>query len=48
LIKRLFDLIVTALALLLLSPLLGLLALLVRFKLGSPILFRQQRPGWWW
>jgi sugar transferase EpsL len=33
------------LALLLFSPLLGLLALLVRFKLGTPILFRQQRPG---
>ncbi len=43
--KRLFDLTVAALALFLLSPLLGLLALLVRVKLGSPILFRQQRPG---
>ena len=43
--KRLFDLTVAALALLLLSPLLGLLALLVRLKLGSPVLFRQQRPG---
>jgi lipopolysaccharide/colanic/teichoic acid biosynthesis glycosyltransferase len=44
-VKRLFDLTVAALALFLLSPLLGLLALLVRLKLGSPILFRQQRPG---
>ncbi len=43
--KRLFDLILSALALPLLSPLLGLLALLVRLKLGSPVLFRQQRPG---
>jgi sugar transferase EpsL len=43
--KRLFDLTVAALALFLLSPLLGLLALLVRLKLGSPVLFRQQRPG---
>jgi sugar transferase EpsL len=43
--KRLFDLTLTALALFLLSPLLGLLALLVRRKLGSPVLFRQQRPG---
>jgi sugar transferase EpsL len=33
------------LALLLFSPLLGLLALLVRIRLGSPIFFRQQRPG---
>jgi sugar transferase EpsL len=43
--KRLFDILVAALALLLFSPLLGLLALLVRIKLGSPIFFRQQRPG---
>lgn len=44
-IKRLFDFLIAALALLLLSPLLGLLALFVRLKLGSPVLFRQQRPG---
>jgi lipopolysaccharide/colanic/teichoic acid biosynthesis glycosyltransferase len=43
--KRLFEILVAALALLLFSPLLGLLALLVRIKLGSPIFFRQQRPG---
>lgn len=43
--KRLFDITLSALVLLLLSPLLALLALLVRFKLGSPVLFRQQRPG---
>jgi lipopolysaccharide/colanic/teichoic acid biosynthesis glycosyltransferase len=43
--KRLFDILISVLALLLFSPLLGLLALLVRFKLGTPILFRQQRPG---
>ena len=45
LLKRAFDLIASLLALALLSPLLGLIALLVRLKLGSPILFRQQRPG---
>lgn len=44
-LKHFFDLTVAALALLLLSPLLGLLALLVRLKPGSPVLFRQQRPG---
>lgn len=44
-VKRLFDLAVAALALLFLFPLLGLLALLVRLKLGSPTLFCQQRPG---
>lgn len=43
--KRTLDLTAAALGLLLLSPLLALLALLVRFKLGSPVLFRQQRPG---
>jgi lipopolysaccharide/colanic/teichoic acid biosynthesis glycosyltransferase len=43
--KRAFDIVVSLTALLLLSPLLLLLALLVRLFLGSPILFRQQRPG---
>jgi lipopolysaccharide/colanic/teichoic acid biosynthesis glycosyltransferase len=43
--KRLFDLTLSALGLLILFPLLGLLALLVLLKLGSPVLFRQQRPG---
>jgi lipopolysaccharide/colanic/teichoic acid biosynthesis glycosyltransferase len=43
--KRLFDLLITLPALILLSPVLGILALLVRIKLGSPVLFRQQRPG---
>jgi lipopolysaccharide/colanic/teichoic acid biosynthesis glycosyltransferase len=43
--KRLFDILVAALALLLFSPLLGLLALVIRIKLGTPIFFRQQRPG---
>ncbi|MEF2229379.1 MAG: sugar transferase [Pseudodesulfovibrio sp.] len=43
--KRLTDLAVAALALLLLWPLLLLLALLVRVNLGSPVLFRQVRPG---
>ncbi|GFO55068.1 UDP-phosphate galactose phosphotransferase [Geomonas sp. Red276] len=43
--KRLFDLLVSGLLLLTLSPFLLALALLVRLKLGSPVLFRQQRPG---
>ena len=43
--KRLLDLALTIPALILLSPVLGLVALLVRLKLGAPILFRQQRPG---
>jgi len=44
-IKRAFDLIISLLALALLSPLLGLIAVTVRLTLGSPILFRQVRPG---
>jgi lipopolysaccharide/colanic/teichoic acid biosynthesis glycosyltransferase len=43
--KYLFDLSLILPALILLSPILALVSLLVRFKLGPPILFRQQRPG---
>jgi len=43
--KRLFDLGVAISGLCLLWPLLLLLALMVRIKLGPPVLFRQQRPG---
>jgi sugar transferase EpsL len=43
--KRIFDLIATVLGLLLLSPIIILIALLVRIFLGTPILFRQQRSG---
>jgi len=44
-VKRLFDIFVSAAGLLLLWPLLLLLAIAVRFFLGSPILFEQLRPG---
>jgi sugar transferase EpsL len=43
--KRLLDLALTIPAMILLTPLFAILALLVRLKLGSPVLFRQQRPG---
>jgi sugar transferase EpsL len=43
--KRLFDLTVALSALVLFAPALLLLALLVRLKLGAPVLFSQQRPG---
>jgi sugar transferase EpsL len=43
--KRLFDILSALLFLILLSPLLLVTAVLVRFKLGSPVLFCQQRPG---
>ena len=43
--KRLLDLVVAAAGLILLSPLLAVLALLVRTRLGRPVLFTQERPG---
>jgi sugar transferase EpsL len=43
--KRLFDLVIASAALVLLSPILLAIAVLVRVRLGSPIIFRQQRPG---
>ncbi|CAM5570400.1 sugar transferase [Sphingobium scionense] len=43
--KRLLDMMIAATALILLSPLLVIVALLVRLNLGAPILFRQLRPG---
>jgi lipopolysaccharide/colanic/teichoic acid biosynthesis glycosyltransferase len=43
--KRLFDLVVASLALLFLAVPLLALAWLIRRKLGSPVLFRQARPG---
>ena len=45
-VKRLIDMILSLLALILLSPLLLVLYILVRTKLGSPVLFRQKRPGY--
>ena len=43
--KRLVDFCPTLLIIVVSSPLLALVALLVRLKLGSPVLFRQMRPG---
>ncbi len=44
-IKRAFDIVASAGGLLALSPVLVVVAGLIRFNLGSPILFRQVRPG---
>ena len=44
-IKRPLDCVLAACALLILSPLLGVVALLVRVKLGAPVIFHQERPG---
>ena len=44
-VKRILDIILSLSAIIVLSPLLLILYLLVRVKLGSPVLFRQERPG---
>lgn len=44
--KRLLDLVLTIPGLVLASPILLISALLVRWRLGSPVLFRQLRPGY--
>ena len=43
--KRFFDFLLSLIAIILLSPVFLIVALLVRTKLGSPILFSQERPG---
>ncbi len=43
--KRTFDLVASAAGLLILSPVLAIVALLVKLRLGGPVLFRQNRPG---
>lgn len=43
--KRLFDLAVSVSALVLLMPVLAIIALIIRLRLGAPVFFRQERPG---
>lgn len=44
-VKRAFDIVVSGLALIIGSPILGVIALLIRLRDGSPVLFRQTRIG---
>lgn len=44
-VKRPMDFILSLIAIIVLSPVLLIVALLVRTKLGSPVLFKQKRPG---
>ena len=44
-VKRPLDCVLAALLLVLLSPVMGVLAWLVRIKLGAPVIFHQERPG---
>jgi sugar transferase EpsL len=43
--KRLFDLVLVMAALMILAPVLFALGMFVRWRLGSPVFFRQRRPG---
>jgi len=43
--KRIIDLILSLCALLLLSPIVTILAVIIRLNIGSPVLFTQNRPG---
>lgn len=45
-IKRLLDIMISLAALIVLSPILLIVAILVRCKLGSPVIFHQERPGY--
>ena len=44
-IKRFLDIVLSAGAIIVLSPVMAVTAVLVRVKLGSPVLFKQKRPG---
>ena len=44
-VKRVLDILASLFMLIILSPVLCIVAVLVRIKLGSPVLFKQQRPG---
>lgn len=44
--KRILDLILVSLSLVILSPIILLTAIIIRIFLGSPVLFRQRRPGY--
>lgn len=43
--KRVFDCLLSGIALIVLSPVIFITAILVRIKLGSPVFFKQERPG---
>ena len=44
-IKRLLDIVLSGMALIVLSPVLMITAILVKCRLGSPVIFCQERPG---
>ena len=44
-IKRILDITLSGAAIIVLSPVMGVTAILVKMKLGSPVIFKQKRPG---
>jgi len=44
-LKRPLDVLISLVAFIILTPLIAIVAILVRIKIGSPIIFKQQRPG---
>ena len=44
-VKRVLDFVLSLIAIIVLSPVYLIVAILVRTKLGSPIIFTQERPG---
>ena len=44
-VKRVLDFVLSLIAIIVLSPVYLIVAILVRTKLGSPIIFKQERPG---
>ena len=44
-VKRLMDFILSLMAIIVLSPILLIVAIFVRVKIGGPVLFKQERPG---
>jgi len=44
-IKRPMDIVISLCAIILFAPVIAVVALLVRIKLGSPVIFKQKRPG---
>ncbi|KYG27660.1 sugar transferase [Alkalihalobacillus trypoxylicola] len=43
--KRIIDILAASILLIILAPLIGCIMLLIKFKLGSPVFFKQLRPG---
>ena len=44
-VKRILDIVISLCGIIVLSPVYLILAVLVRIKLGSPVIFKQERPG---